>query len=132
MKKLIKSIAVMLTFVFASLAAHAGEWPATADALMSTKKITIRLSQYAQIVLEDNSYKLYRYTVRQATCRTQAISGVVKISDNVVEYYTQKEGLCDAKILRFSIAEKQFDLLLYEGERSQVKEELRAESVIFN
>ena len=90
------------------------------------------MSRYAQIVIEDNSYKLYRYTVRQATCRKQTISEVVKISENVVEYHTQKEGSCDAKILSFKLAEKRFDLLLYEGDRSKVIEESKADRVDFD
>ena len=132
MSKLIKSVATMLAFVFASMVAQAGEWPATAEALMSKKKITITMSEVRDIVLEDNSYKLYRRGRTVEPCRKQPISEVVKISENVVEYRTQKEGSCDAKILSFNLAEKRFNLLVYEGDRSKAKEESKAKRVDFD
>ena len=122
----------MLAFIFASMVAQAGEWPTTADALMSKKKITITMSEVRDLVIEDKTYKSFRRGTRPDSCRKQTISEVVKISENIVEYRAQKEGSCDTKTLRFNLAEKQFDLLLYGDDLSKAKEELKAERITFD
>ena len=100
MNKLIKSVAVMLAFLFASITAQAGEWPTTTTLLLE-KKITIKSGTqedpaYWVIDIKRKEARSYFPTFKATFCQRHIITEISVLSEEEVKLTIVPEKEKDA------------------------------------
>ena len=129
MRKLIKSVAATLAFLFASITAQAGEWPTTTTELLE-KKITIKYGTqedpaYWVIDIKSKEVRSYLPTFKSTLCQKSVITKISVLSEEEVKLTIvpekEKDGWARCRIVfsTINLKEKTFTNFRFKDDDSK-------------